>query len=364
MGAKIFVSWSGERSRMIAEAITVWLPRVIQMVETWMSDVSIVKGERWSGEISQALSSHDMGIFCITPENYNAPWLAFEAGALSTTTDDVYVCPLLFGMSLDDMDGPLTQFQATIFDKDDFFDLLQAVNDLLGEEKLRETVLRDVYDRFWPPLESEIETILATKLQGRNDEIRPIVKAISNVGITEPVLGDYAYFNSGYESHQLYSTVVAVADTRLFVYGRKNRKLFDKEYYDFFEALPEKLKDGFKFRALFLNPNAPENIIMGAHQDADFREQLLQNILKATKTLKMFGVDPVAVCRVYDVKRPHGLMIVDDAVLHSPFEHAADGSVKPTTKSAFSVVGAHSSIGSELIREFIKTWDEGQLFDF
>jgi hypothetical protein len=356
MPIKIFISWSGERSRLAAQALANWLPRVIQSVKPWMSDVSIVKGERWSREISEALADQDIGIFCITPENYSAPWLVFEAGALSTTATQIRVCPLLFGMMADDLEGPLTQFQATIFDRNDFFKLLQAINELSQDDKLGEAVLRDIFDKFWPTLEEAIQKILAIGLEGRQTEIRQIIKVFSKYGFSEPVLGNYASFGSGYESHQLYSTVGSIAVRRLYIYGRKNRKLFDKEHFDLLKSLAEKIKAGFDLKLLFLDPSAPAEVTHKAHRDADINTQVGNSISNAIKVLRSFGIDPALVCRKYSTVRPNGLIIVDDAVLHSPFEYDENGVVKPTTKSAFSVLSSQSSFGEELVSNFLDTW--------
>jgi len=41
---QIFISWSGDRSCLIAEAIRGWLPKVVQSVKPWMSDQDIAAG--------------------------------------------------------------------------------------------------------------------------------------------------------------------------------------------------------------------------------------------------------------------------------------------------------------------------------
>jgi hypothetical protein len=72
--------------------------------------------------------------------------------------------------------------------------------------------------------------------------------------------------------------------------------------------------------------------------------------------LRSFNIDPALVCRKYSAVRPHGLIVVDDAVLHSLFEYDENRVVKPTTKSAFSVLSSQSSFGNELVSNFLDIW--------
>jgi TIR domain len=92
----VFISWSGERSKYVAECLRVWFKQVIQMVKPWMSSEDILAGARWNGEIARHLSETKFGVICVTPENLvSAPWLTFEAGAIAKTIDErIFVCPL------------------------------------------------------------------------------------------------------------------------------------------------------------------------------------------------------------------------------------------------------------------------------
>ena len=66
---KVFISWSGPRSRHLAEALRNWLPKVIQSLEPWMSDADISAGARWLSEVSTVLGDAKVGILCVTPES-------------------------------------------------------------------------------------------------------------------------------------------------------------------------------------------------------------------------------------------------------------------------------------------------------
>lgn len=92
----VFISFSGDRSKAVAKALHEWIPYVINDVQPWMSEVDIDKGTRWSMDVANQLKEAKMGIICLTPENLDAPWLHFEAGALSKTVEKTYVCPYLF----------------------------------------------------------------------------------------------------------------------------------------------------------------------------------------------------------------------------------------------------------------------------
>src|SRR5262245_45225034 len=108
---KVFISWSGERSKSIATELTGWLKMVIQNVEPWMSN-DIDPGSRWAGELADALRDAKFAILCLVPENLANPWVLFEGGAVSGAIGKPLVCPYLFGMDYADLSYPLAQFQA------------------------------------------------------------------------------------------------------------------------------------------------------------------------------------------------------------------------------------------------------------
>jgi hypothetical protein len=114
---KVFISWSGQRSQALAQALRGWLPLVLHYVEPWVSESDIAAGDRWAQSIAEELEASNFGILCITPENLNSQWVLFEAGALAKSMQDAKVIPLLFGLEFSDISGPLAQFQAKKFEK-------------------------------------------------------------------------------------------------------------------------------------------------------------------------------------------------------------------------------------------------------
>ena len=116
---RIFISWSGLRSKAVAEALRDWLVRVIQRLEPWVSSEDIRAGARWQSEIAGVLASTKVGVLCLTPDNLNSKWLHFEAGALAKTIDNsTFVCPYLLDLDPSAVTLPLGQFHAKRADEE------------------------------------------------------------------------------------------------------------------------------------------------------------------------------------------------------------------------------------------------------
>lgn len=161
MATKVFISWSGDLSNRLADAVRQWLPGVLQFVKPYFTPTDIEKGANWASGISCELSDSDIGIICLTKDNLEKPWILFESGALSKKFDKSKVCTLLFNVETTDLTGPLTLFQNTSFTKTDFKKLVKTVNDSGGDAKLDDGVLNEVFDMWWPRLEKEVKKILA-----------------------------------------------------------------------------------------------------------------------------------------------------------------------------------------------------------
>ena len=143
---KVFISWSGDLSRELAEALRDWLPAVLQSVKPFFTPNDIEKGARWAKDIAQELQSSAIGIFCLTKENLTKPWIMFEAGALSKQLDSSKVCPVLFGVESADLEGPLVQFQASPFSEVEMKKLIRTINAGLADQRLDDAVLNSVFE--------------------------------------------------------------------------------------------------------------------------------------------------------------------------------------------------------------------------
>ena len=189
---KVFISWSGERSRAIADVTRRWLPSVLQAVRPYFSPDDVAKGSRWSSEIAKELDSSRVGLLVITPENQEAPWLLFEAGALAKNLDRSKVCPLLFGgMEPTDVKGPLVQFQAAQFSKEEIKRVVKMINGELAEAALSPDVLEGVLEMWWPKLNEQVTQVLEGDTESEGEARRSEREILEEVlGLTRGLAAD------------------------------------------------------------------------------------------------------------------------------------------------------------------------------
>lgn len=156
---KIFISWSGEHSRQVADALRRLLRGVIQSSAPWVSANEIRAGDRWSETIAGELHDANFGIICLTPSNQNSPWINFEAGAISKNIGEGKVVPYLHGLTLPNMiNGPLKQFQAKESDRQGTTDLIRVINSLT-ERPLDEDTLQEAIDVYWDRFSDNLSRI-------------------------------------------------------------------------------------------------------------------------------------------------------------------------------------------------------------
>ncbi|MBT2196650.1 TIR domain-containing protein [Bacillus thuringiensis] len=180
---KVFLSWSGDESRQLAAIFKEWLPNVLQYVDPYMSAQDISMGERWGNSIADNLEDSVFGLIFVTPSNIKAPWINFEAGALSKTFES-RVIPILYKAEVTLLDqGPLKQFQsAKNLEKESVLSLIQSINVSNQDGRLDETRLERAFDMWWPDLQEAINAIVPEKeKKGLAEENGPTDRELLNV---------------------------------------------------------------------------------------------------------------------------------------------------------------------------------------
>jgi hypothetical protein len=158
--AQVFVSWSGERSKLVAVELTRWLPKVLQELkeEVWMSEHDISAGARWNHELAEQLSNTNFGVLCLTPENLGSPWLIFEAGALSKAIKEARVAPFRLDLRDADVGPPLSQFQGVDSDEAGTLRLVTSIHEAINSGLEKQQVY-ETFRAFWPQLQEKLSRI-------------------------------------------------------------------------------------------------------------------------------------------------------------------------------------------------------------
>jgi hypothetical protein len=152
---RVFISWSGTRSKFVAEFLKEWLADVIQNVKPWMSSKDIEAGDRWGMKIAEALEGSNFGIICLTPENQKEPWLMYEAGAITKLVKEGRAIPYLIGMNEPEemIQTPITPFQGKVATKKaDSLAVVKSMNLAMEQGALSEQQLLRAFETQWPKL--------------------------------------------------------------------------------------------------------------------------------------------------------------------------------------------------------------------
>lgn len=160
---KVFMSWSGDRSREVAKLLDYWVKCVVQASRPWISTSGIDSGSIWFNQISSELQDTTFGIICLTKENKEAPWILFEAGALAKGLASSRVCTFLIDLQTKDIRDPLAQFNHTLPNVDSMWKLISTLNGSLPEpSRLDVVILKGVFETYWPQFEEKFAAILKT----------------------------------------------------------------------------------------------------------------------------------------------------------------------------------------------------------
>ncbi len=141
---RIFISWSGQKSKQIARALKDTLEKKIFVdtgLECFVSDVDISSGDDWWAKLKTELRKSQLGIVCITKENLRAPWIYFEAGAMIAR--DLKLIPILINCDINALvSTPIASKQLVDFyNQDKFIRMVKTINSELSLLQISDSVL-------------------------------------------------------------------------------------------------------------------------------------------------------------------------------------------------------------------------------
>lgn len=358
---KFFISWSKRTSMEYALKLKDLLESIDPQIEAFVSERDIIAGEDAQEKIINKIIECDKLILCFTKENKQSPWLLFEAGyarGLHKT-----VVPFLFDIDTNWhswVDNPMNVAKEISFNHYSFID--KFIHCL----ELNDTVIiRNKIELFKTDIINlkEENRVVDAECEDFVDRLTSS-KAFT---LENPIFRNrIAYFFTGFESFDLYKAITEsflYTGKFLWIYGRKNMKLFGGNFKEFFRYLDEKSYNhedmaGIDFRCLFLDPDSAE--VTRAHPQQDiFKYELTSTLLRArdvigdNKRLKKCF-------RLYSNKREAIIIRLDNCIIYSRPMFDSKGIPQLLTDSKFEVFSVESNKGQECIREFENVWNNAK----
>ena len=356
----VFISWSKAKSMQYALKTKTLLEKLNHSINAFVSEVDIHGGEDVQDKIIQKITECDKLVLCFTKENKKSPWLLFEAGyarGLQKT-----VIPLLFDEDPNWhswIDNPMNIAREINFNHKNFsslfFECFEIPNSEIGRQELQryKKSILDTKDKF---RQVDIQC---------EDFVDKLAHNESFV-VENPFYRDKtAFFLTGFESFDLYKTIIEsfiYTGKYLWIYGRKNMKLFGGSFGSFFKYLEEKSSfdgmEGIDFRCLFLDPDSPE--VEKAHIQQDiFKSELVATILRAKSVVK--DNTKIQKCfKLYSNKREEIIIRLDNCIIYAKPNFDANGYPQLLTNSGFEVFSAKSEKGKECIKKYENIWNNAR----
>ncbi len=364
---QIFISWSKEKSRKIAEAMNTFLEGLFHdKITIWLSSEKIPYGAMPTYTINEALGQCDKIVACFTEDNFNASWIMYEIGVVTgrnhkdMLANKEIVFPVFFeNVNKEKIKNtPIGQFQILDFGEISINKLVYQINESVKSFS-NDFTLQKQFQLNWREFKESVESILNNYSIHSDNSLCCdfLIQVFNENKFPIPDKGDIIRYQSGFETQKFYDILLSNADKRLWIYGRKNRKLFANDHRFFFEDLKRKIDNGFDFKCLFVNPEA-NDIVTKAQKSDNFLDNLRICIQNAKNILHTNGVEPQMVCKLYSSLRTDEIIVIDNAVLFSHIYFDEENYPLPLTKAAFSMADIENQIGKRFISIFSAVWEE------
>ena len=157
---RVFIGWSGDRSRLVAGGLKSLLEYTFEGIDVFVSDY-IEPGEAWGPRLQNELEQSQFGILCLTAENFDAPWLLFEAGAMAKKFESsrTRVVPYLIDTLPEaSVRSPLSQFQQGHADREGTLFLVKSIN-ALRESPQASDRLEKIFKGGWSEFEQTMKAL-------------------------------------------------------------------------------------------------------------------------------------------------------------------------------------------------------------
>jgi len=355
--SNIFISWSKAKSKDLAIEMKNILESLNPQLNIFMSEENISAGERVQEKIIKKIIACDILLLCFTKENKKSPWLLYEAGFASGL--DKMVIPILFDNDPNWhswIDNPMNISREININQENFERIFLKCFNLCDTP-----YTRNVLYSFLQKIEIIKEKYRQVDIQC--EDFIDLLISNNAFRVENPIYKNKtAYFLTGFETYDLWKAVVAsflYSGKYLWIYGRKNMKLFGGNFKELFDYLDEKTVNedmfGIDFRCLFLDPSSDE--VKYAHKQQDIFSLELGATIKRAK--HQVGDNHILqkCFRKYSNRREEVIIRLDNCIIYSKPHFDQDGQPQIMTNAKFEVFSASSPRGQQCIEKYCCVWN-------
>jgi len=160
----VFLSWGVRKSTSyhMAHFLYMWLPKIFPEIKCFHSERTLRNDKNSFTEINRAAKNADYGIVCVCPESKDRHWVTWETAKLHETTPfSLFLVALKYG----DLEGPLSNLNASSFTRSDLFKMLSEINELLKQNNLGMDSgnLRIVYESYLDEIDDTFPNLMGCK---------------------------------------------------------------------------------------------------------------------------------------------------------------------------------------------------------
>ncbi|MBR4424711.1 MAG: hypothetical protein IKS66_02055 [Oscillospiraceae bacterium] len=327
--------------------------------EAWLSDSSIRFGTGFFESLSEAIDRCDCGLFFLTKDNIHQSWINFEAGGMFFSEKKLW-CILTDDIKKEDLfDSPFGQIQAIHIKKEAF-------------EKLFKSICKNYSDNWdaykarlkehWSGYSKRVKEILKQGLCNKidiictNEVVSHFVRLQNDLVESSTVTS----IPCGFETHDLYEYVLSNCKKRLWIFGRKNKKMFDASHGVLLKELGRKIAGGLDFKCLFFDKQLSGYSEKTMQNRRNFKKALETSIDDALDRCEEADSAPGECFRYYSEMRNIAMIIFDDTVLYAHVTYKLDGTPAHLTNAPFYIADIETKIGRDCSLAFLDTWERSR----
>ena len=354
----IFFSWSKENSKMYASITKDFFNSIFKTDNlVWFSVSNIESGKVFLDEILNSTDCCDSIILFLTKENIYNPWIQFELG-LFFGKRNCHIWPVCFDENLNQNTTAFEHINVLSVNKETFKSIIEQIF-IIYQEKIaitKEEVIIN-FDKLWDGYFDQIRKVNNPFYYLGDADIHDLVCKFNDECKVLGKEGSVFRVDSGFETHDFYKFLLKNTHRRLWVFGRKNKKLFDRGNIKFFEDFRKSDNGNFSLKILFLDPQSEKLLLENAQKKKNFEDSLITCINDAIEILDETGFDQLQTIKLYRRIRNDAIIISDNIVYFENVKYSEDMKPYHLTDSGFFITTTETCIGKYYLDLFQDVWN-------